>query len=294
MPGKTMEPIKIDKDDILLAPRPQLAEESGGGRTMLLLAALALLVAGGIWFLWQWHSAASIPAHIEVPPVAAAPPLPTAPPPEVEPPVEHPLDTAPPAEPLPALDESDDAMAKAIAALVGERPFATLFVPERLIRHFVATVDNLPREEAPVKVWPVRPAGTWLETTGEGDSLAIGPKNASRYAAYVKVARALDAQRLAATYRRYYPLFQEAYRDLGYPKGYFNDRLIAAIDNLLATPEPAEPLRLVQAKVRYQFADPDLERRSAGQKMLLRMGPENARVVKAKLREFRQYVAKRP
>jgi hypothetical protein len=68
--------------------------------------------------------------------------------------------------------------------------------------------------------------------------------------------------------------------------------LIAAIDDLLATPEPKEALRLVQVKVRYQFADPDLERRSAGQKMLLRMGPENARVVKAKLRDFRQYVAK--
>jgi hypothetical protein len=62
----------------------------------------------------------------------------------------------------------------------------------------------------------------------------------------------------------------------------------------LATPEPTEPLRLVQVKVRYQFADPDMERRSAGQKMLLRIGPENARVVKAKLREFRQFVARRP
>jgi hypothetical protein len=155
-------------------------------------------------------------------------------------------------------------------------------------------VDNLPREEAPVKVWPVRPVGAWLQTVGEGDGLAIGPKNAARYSAYVQLVKALDAQRLAATYRQYYPLFQEAYRDLGYPKGYFNDRLIAAIDDLLATPEVTEPLRLVQVKVRYQFADPDLEHRSAGQKILLRMGSENARVVKAKLREFRQYVAKRP
>jgi hypothetical protein len=143
-------------------------------------------------------------------------------------------------------------------------------------------------------MWPVRPVGSWLDTAGEGDSLVIGPKNAARYGAYVRVVKALDAQKAAAAYRRFYPLFQEAYRDLGYPKGYFNDRLIAAIDNLLATPEPKEPLRLVQEKVRYQFADPDLEHRSAGQKILLRMGVDNARVVKAKLRDFRQYVAKRP
>jgi hypothetical protein len=289
-----MEPIHIDKDDVLLAARPELAEEPGGGRTMLMLAALAAIVAGGIWFLWQWQAAESIPKHVEVPPVASAPPMPIGPVQEEEPSIQHPVEAPPPAAPLPALDESDGVLAKAIAALVGDKPFGALFVPERLIRHVVATVDNLPREEAPVKVWPVRPVGSWLETTGEGDSLAIAQKNAARYAAYAKVVKGLDAQKLAATYRQYYPLFQEAYRDLGYPKGYFNDRLIAAIDNLLATPEPAEPLRLVQVKVRYQFADPDLEHRSAGQKILLRMGPENARVVKAKLREFRQYVAKRP
>ncbi|MBI4996947.1 MAG: DUF3014 domain-containing protein [Rhodocyclales bacterium] len=288
-----MEPIHIDKDDVLLAARPELAEEPGGGRTMLMLAALAAIVAGGIWFLWQWQSAESIPKNIEVPPVASAPAMPVGPVQEEEPSIQHPVE-APPAEPLPALDESDSALAKAITALVGDKPFGALFIPERLIRHVVATVDNLPREEAPVKVWPVRPVGSWLETTGEGESLTIGPKNAARYGAYVKVVKGLDAQKLAATYRQYYPLFQEAYRDLGYPKGYFNDRLIAAIDNLLATPEATEPLRLVQVKVRYQFADPDLERRSAGQKILLRMGPENARVVKSKLREFRQYVAKRP
>ena len=89
-----------------------------------------------------------------------------------------------------------------------------------------------------------------------------------------------------------YPLFQQSYRDLGYPKGYFNDRLIAAMDDLLATPEPKAPLQLTQDKVLYQFADPDLERRSAGQKVMLRIGTENARAVKAKLREFRAAVAK--
>jgi hypothetical protein len=257
---------------------------------LLMSVALALLLAGAIWFWWQWHSAESVPEHVEVPPVASAPPMPISPPKEEEPTIQHPIEATPPAEPLTVLDESDGKLSKAIIALIGDKSFGALFVPERLIRHIVATVDNLPRETAPVKVWPVRPVGSWLDTVGSGDALAIGPKNAARYSAYVAVAKALDAQRLAATYRQYYPLFQEAYRDLGYPKGYFNDRLIVAIDDLLATPEVAEPLRLVQVKVRYQFADPDLDRRSAGQKILLRMGVENARVVKAKLREFRRAV----
>jgi len=290
-----MEPIHIDKDDVLLAARPELAEERGSGRMILTLVALAVVIAGGIWAWWQWHTAMEAAEEVEVPPIASAPPLPMAPPKAEEPPpVEHPMEAAKLVEPLPALDESDGAFGKALAAIVGDKPFAALFVPERLVRHIVTTVDNLPREEASVKRWPVRPVGSWLETTGEGESLTIGPKNSARYAAYVKVVKGLDAQRLAMKYREFYPLFQEAYRDLGYPAGHFNDRLVAAIDNLLATPEPKEPLRLVQEKVRYQFADPDLEHRSAGQKILLRIGPDNARVVKAKLREFRQYVAKRP
>ncbi len=48
---------------------------------------------------------------------------------------------------------------------------------------------------------------------------------------------------------------------------------------------------MMQPKVFYEFTDPDLETRSAGQKMLIRMGAENARRVKAKLAEIRQALA---
>ena len=43
----------------------------------------------------------------------------------------------------------------------------------------------------------------------------------------------------------------------------------------------------------YEYADPDLESRSAGQKLLIRMGPANARIIKAKLREFRAEIVKK-
>ena len=42
-------------------------------------------------------------------------------------------------------------------------------------------------------------------------------------------------------YKQYYPLFQQAYVDLGYPEGYFNDRLVEVIDHLLATPGRDRP-----------------------------------------------------
>ena len=48
------------------------------------------------------------------------------------------------------------------------------------------------------------------------------------------------------------------------------------------------PIALVQPGAFYQYADPALEGLSAGQKLLLRMGTENAAVIKKKLTELRK------
>jgi hypothetical protein len=97
-------------------------------------------------------------------------------------------------------------------------------------------------------------------------------------------------KRLTNVYFHFYPLFQDAYQSLGLPGHYFNDRLVEVIDSLLATPELSTPPDLVRPSVMYQFADPALEALPSGQKVLLRMGPENAAIVKAKLTELRALV----
>jgi hypothetical protein len=101
-------------------------------------------------------------------------------------------------------------------------------------------------------------------------------------------------QRLAAVYFRFYPLFQKVYQDLGYPNGYFNDRLVQVIDVLLATPQMLGPIDLTRPNVMYIFADPSLESRPAGQKILIRMGPDNASIVKSKLAELRAIITAAP
>ena len=95
-------------------------------------------------------------------------------------------------------------------------------------------------------------------------------------------------------YRHYYPLLQRAYEDLGYPQrvsmiGCWPSSIIYS---RLRT--RAGPLALVRPKVFWEFADPDLEARSAGQKLLLRLGSTNAAVVERKLRELRSLVAASP
>jgi hypothetical protein len=53
-------------------------------------------------------------------------------------------------------------------------------------------------------------------------------------------------------------------------------------------------VKLTQPRVFYEYADPNLESLSAGQKVLLRMGNANAAQMKKKMREFRALIAKGP
>ena len=164
-----------------------------------------------------------------------------------------------------------------------------------MVRRIVATVDNLPRLSLAADIRPVKPVPGAFATLGPDGAKQIGLENSARYAPYVNAFAGVDSRALVALYVRFYPLFQQAYRDLGYPNGYFNDRLVEAIDNLLATPVIEGPISLTQPKVLYEYADPSLQSLSAGQKVMLRMGPDNAARVRAKLREIRALVtAKRP
>jgi hypothetical protein len=254
-------------------------------KPMIVVAAVVVLAGAGIAYYFHYHNApaARLPA--------AAPPPPQAP---SEPAIEHPVPTAPSAAaPLPALGDSDPAIRDALSAALGKDAMQYL-VPESLVRHIVVTVDNLPRQKVSAAKRPtVAVPGAFL---AEGDELhaTIDPKNYARYDAMVSVVRRLDMKQVADVYLRFYPLFQGAYQDLGYPTGYFNDRLVQVIDSLLATPKVDGPIELTRPNVMYTFADPTLEARPAGQKLLLRMGPDNAAAIEAKLRELRAIVTAAP
>lgn len=233
------------------------------------------------------------PAETEEPAAPRYPvPAPSALPPDedagAEPPLSEAVPPAEPAEPLPMLNESTPVLSEALAGLFGADSAAALFNLDEIARRFVVTVDNLPNNKLPRRnLLPKRVAGAF-RVAGEGEALTIAPDNAARYAPFVQLATGVDTRRLVAVYVRFYPLFQEAYAELGVPDAYFNDRLVEVIDHLLATPDVAGPLRLVRPHVFYQYADPQLEALSAGQKTLLRMGDANAARIKDKLRELRR------
>jgi len=194
-------------------------------------------------------------------------------------------------EPLPPLGDSDAWFRRELGDIFG-RDLGDLLADRALIEKFVATIDNLPRNRVAERLRPVGQApGMFAVNPGDGDRFVIDAANASRYARFVEMLAGADIDQLVDAYRRYYPLLQEAYVDLGYPDGYFNDRLIEVIDHLLDTPEVDAAIVLVRPHVLYEYADPRLEALSAGQKLMLRIGKENGERVRAVLAAFRDRIA---
>jgi len=254
---------------------------------------LAVGLAGALWFYWlqSGRPAGDIdpPDRTELPePDDEAPPAGPV----------HPLE-APGEEAaerselraLPPLEDSDEYFRIELSDLFGEG-LGEQLVERSLIERIVATVDNLPREQIADRIKPMSGiSGQLAVNGGETDGeYVLAPENYDRYDALVGMVAGADITGMEELYRRFFPLFQKAYVELGYPQGYFNDRVIEVIDHLLATPEPEGPLTLVRPHVLYEYADPELEKLSPGQKLLLRMGNEHSATIKEKLREFRSRI----
>ncbi len=262
------------------------------------LIGISIIAALFVWYMIQKPARPPAPAEapsvtaeepaigkIEEPqikyPVPEPPPAePAAPEVPVEPAAEVP---APPAAP-PAVTVEDE-----FTTLFDWQQYGDLFLLKTLINHFVVTVDNLTGPKLPQKFAFTRPpAGKFAVQKGADQSDYIDPANYQRYSKFVQFAQAADVSRFVAFYVKHYALFQLAYEDLGYPGRYFNDRLVDVIEHVLQAPDVRGPIKLVRPKVYYNFADPELEALSAGQKILIRIGPDHAAVVKAKLQELRQ------
>jgi hypothetical protein len=268
--------------------------------------ALGLLLVAAAVYLWWWpRTPEPAPPPPPVQPAVADAPIPTpTPAPASAPAVAHPIEAVEaPQEQRAPVASSRDAITDALVDLLGRKAVLEMLNTDEFARRIVATVDNLPREQATSRLWPVQPTGGRFTVTEKGNVSVLSSENAKRYEPFVRMVTSADVGRVAALYLRLYPQFQKAYEDLGFPGRYFNDRLVEVIDHLLATPDPASPPQMVLTEVRgpvqptrpwvnYDFSDPDLRARSAGQKIMLRMGTENAQALKGWLTVFRTRITR--
>lgn len=260
-----------------------------------LLVAVVVVAAGG----WLLRPRGGGPVPADAVPAASAParqPDAVAP---VEPGIRHPLaadglaDAA-----IPALADSDAAAWEALVEVAGDASVLDVLLRDHLVQRLVTMIDNLTEPRIATRALALRALpgefATEADAAGaEGASLRIARANALRYEPWVRAFVQADPERLAAAYRRFYPLFQQAYAELGRPGAYFNDRLVEVVDHLLRAPEPAVPPQVVPGpQGRFLYADPALESLSVGQKALVRLSPEQRAAVKRQLRAIRRELAR--
>lgn len=264
-------PIERSETTVPLSPEPRRPPASPA-LTLVAGIALAALVAASAWY---WLRRDRSPAPAQAGDAAAS----TSAAPEAPPAAEA-------VEPLPPLDASDDHV-RALAARLSSHPrLAVWLAGEGLVRRYAAVVASLGEGTSPAgQLTTLRPAGAF-EVRRSGGRIVADDASFRRYDLVTEVFVSLDTAGVASLHRRLGPLLEQAWREVGDPALSFDRALARALAPLLAVEIPDAPPELVPDGAVYLYARPDLEALSAVQKHLLRLGPENARRVQAKLREL--------
>ena len=240
-------------------------------------AALVILVLAlvGAWFLWSRSKAR------ELPPVEVAEPSG----PEA---TEGPeaVGAQPEVWELPSLAESDDFLRDIAARLSSHSAWLSWLATDDLVGRFVAGVDEVARGDIPTSQARFLVPKRGFSALARGGYLYLGAESQGRFNRLAAVVSGLDARGVADLYGRLRPLFRDAYRGLGYPNADFDAVLAKAMQKVLEAPDSDGAVELVAALRSYKYADPRLEALPPVQKLMLRLGPDNAGLVKAKLREI--------
>jgi hypothetical protein len=197
-------------------------------------------------------------------------------------------DAGPAAAPAPeaSLPESDGRVRDLASRLSSEPEFAKWMQEKDLVRRFTAAVNNVAEGASPRMVLGfLAPAGGF-EVAQAGGKTTIDAGSYARYDLVARVFGSLDAQGAGGVYRELKSLIDQAHREIAPPGQPFDRTFSQAIEHLLAVPVPEGPVEVRPEGALYAYTSPELEGLSRAQKHLLRMGPQNTRIIQAKLREL--------
>jgi hypothetical protein len=187
---------------------------------------------------------------------------------------------------VPPLNESDAVVRELVRQLSSHPRLTAWLATDGLVRNFTVVVANIADgTEVTTLLRPLRPSGAF-GVVERGGSLYIDPRSYERYAGLAEGIGALDPAGTARLYATLKPRIEEAYGELG-ARETFDRTLERALVRLLETPAtpglvPVEP---GGRGIGYVFVDDRLEGLTPAQRQLLRMGPENVRIIQTKIRE---------
>ena len=258
------------------------AAQAGLIVVLLLVIAVGVVLLTGIW-----------PPEEEPAPTLTAPPL--APPPapvaaEIEgtTPQPPPPPPAPAEEPLPRLEESDDAVRDAL----GDIPLGTTgqqyLTPSNIIERSASVIYLMAQGDVPYKLLPVSRPIAPFPFSDDGTRVVTDPAGFERYDSLTQWLGSLDLGSLLSSLEWFIPLFREAWSYYGEDPTAFDMAVVMTLDLVIAAPEvDLSEARLIRREAVWIFEDPAIEGLAPIQKLMLRMGPENAKILKAKASEVR-------
>ena len=175
---------------------------------------------------------------------------------------------------LPSLDGSDLLLREMVAALSHHPMLARLLATDGLVRSATLAVEQIGDGRTPAEpLRPLRPAAR-LAILGT-ESGRIDPKSYARWNGPTASLTSVNPADAAQVYVNVKPLFDQAYRELGHPKGDFDDAIVRALATLTATPPLSTDPELLRRPGYYEHADPTLRSLLPVQKQLLLVGPDN-------------------
>ena len=187
---------------------------------------------------------------------------------------------------LPNLDESDGVIRDA----VGDIPLGALgqkfLLNNNIIERGASLVYLLAQGEVPYKLLPIARPKTKFPILDDGSRVVTDPKGYDRYNGLTAWLRGLDCQMLLTAIEPYLPLFRDAWSYYGENEAGFDLAISFALDTVIDTPI-LDNEHLIRKEAVWIFEDPAVESLPALQKQVIRMGPDNSTIIRAKAAECR-------
>ena len=254
-----------------------------------LIVLLSLVIAGGVVLLtgiWPTEEEKPAPSPVVEPPAPAPVPVTT----KIEEPAPEPASPTPPPveEPLPRLEESDDAVRDAVGDIPLGAAGQQYLIPGNIIERSASLIYLMAQGDVPYKLLPVSRPKAAFPISDDGTQVVTDPAGFERYDALSQWLESLDLESLLSSLEWFIPLFREAWSYYGEDPADFDVAVMMTLDLVIATPQiDLSEARLIRKEAVWIFEDPAIEGLAPIQKQVLRMGPANAEVVKAKSAEAR-------
>jgi hypothetical protein len=194
-----------------------------------------------------------------------------------------PLGTAVPPIELPPLDATDAIVRQLVGTLSSHPRIASWLATDGLIRSFTVVMANTAEGRTPAaRLTVLRPAGPF-RVMERGEDLVVDPASYARYDSLASAVASLDPANAARVFTQLKPRIQDAYGELGLSEP-LDRNVERAIRQVLQTPILEGPVRVEPKGIGYGYADERLESLTPVQKQLLRLGPDNLRIVQRQVR----------